>query len=455
MSAEPEVNGRVELLELCRRVVAAAGPGEQVEAFAARSRRVNVRAYRGEVEAFTSAETAGIGVRVIADGRVGFAHAGTLDPASVLEVLAEARDNRTFAEPDPWAGLVEPDGVPEPVLDLVDPGLGAFTHERRIALAVDLERAVIRRDPRITGVRIASYGDGYGEAAIASTTGIERWGEGTSAWLSVTALASDGTETHVGGGVDVGRGPDELDVEATAADAVERATRLLGARRTASRRLTVVLDRRVAASVLGVVAGMLSGERVVKGRTPFRDRMGEVIASPLLTLVDDATDPASLGADSFDGEGLATRRSLLIDGGVLRAFSHNGYTARRLGTRSTASAVRGYASTPGVGALALAPSPGTASLEEMVAGVGDGILVQSVTGLHSGVNAVSGDFSVGAEGLLIRGGALAEPVREVTIASTLPRMLQGIIAMGADVERLPGGDTAVSMVIDEMSLSGE
>ena len=198
----------------------------------------------------------------------------------------------------------------------------------------------------------------------------------------------------------------------------------------------------------------MTGDRVLKGRSPFADRLGETIASPLLTLVDDPTDPASLAADSHDGEGLACRRNPLIVDGVLQQFLHNAYTARRAGTVSTGSAARGYRSTPGVGCGALAVRPGSGTLDELVAGVGQGLLVDSMTGFHSGVNAVSGDFSVGAEGRYIRAGEIAEPVREVTIASTLQRMLLGISAVGADLEWLPSGTGSVSLVIDDVALGG-
>jgi PmbA protein len=229
---------------------------------------------------------------------------------------------------------------------------------------------------------------------------------------------------------------------------------MLGATQPASARLTVVLDRRVAADFLSIVGGMLTGEVVLKKRSPFADRMGETIASPLLTLVDDATNALSLGADTHDSEGLATRPTSLIDNGVLAAFLHNSYTGRRSGSGTTASAVRGYSSTPTVGCLALVPSVGTKSLDDLVSDVGEGLLVQSVAGLHSGVNPVSGDFSVGAEGIMIRSGSLAEPVREITIASTLQKMLLDIVAVGGDLEWLPGGDAGVSLVIRDVALSG-
>ena len=443
-----------DLLELATRLAARARDSEQVEAFVSKGRQFTVRAYDGDVESLTSAEAAGIGVRVIKGGRQGFAHAGTLDASAIDEVIADARDNLEFGEPDQWFALAEPDGVRPPDLQLWSEELATMAPDRKVSMALDLERLVKEGDPRITGVRTAIWGDSVGEVAIATSTGVAAWSQGSSCYVMVQSLAADGNETQTGYGVDVGRAPGEIDLGATAADAVDRATRMLGAKQPPSARLTVVLDRRVAADFLSIVSGMLTGEVVLKRRSPFADRLGETIASPLLSIVDDATNPQSLGSDTHDGEGLATRPTTLIDAGALKAFLHNSYTGRRSGSGTTASAVRGYSSAPSVGCLALIPTIGTKSLDELIADVGEGLLVHSVAGLHSGVNPVSGDFSVGAEGMMIRNGALAEPVREITIASTLQKMLLDIAAVGGDLEWLPGGDAGVSLVIRDVALSG-
>ena len=189
-----------------------------------------------------------------------------------------------------------------------------------------------------------------------------------------------------------------------------------------------MFDPLVTRSVLGVLSSAFNGEMLLKGRSMFAGREGETIAAPIVTLVDDPTDPRAFGAATHDSEGVPTRRNELIAGGVLRGFLHNVYTghARRV-RHSTGSAVRGgYASAPGVGVRALTLRPGTRSPEELMASVPEALYVQSVSGLHSGTNPVSGDFSVGADGLMVRDGAFAEPVREVTIASTLQRMLLDI-----------------------------
>jgi len=211
----------------------------------------------------------------------------------------------------------------------------------------------------------------------------------------------------------------------------------------------------VTTSFLSVLAATLSGEAVLKGRSFFADRLGETVAAAAVTLVDDPTVPDAYSASPFDAEGLASRRNVLIEGGVLRGFVYNTYAGRRAGVPSTASAVRaGFKSTPGVGCRALSLAPGTRSPEAIYAEVGDGLLVTGVSGLHSGVNPVSGDFSVGAEGLLIRDGRPVEPVREITIASTLQRMLQEIVAVGDDLEWLPSMAAGTTLAIGGMSMSG-
>ena len=442
------------LLALAKRVAAQARPGEELEVFVANGRSTSVKAYGGEVEAFTSAQSMGIGIRVIADHRQGFAYAGTLDPDVIASTLADARDNVRYGEPDEALALARPDGVAPVEHDLWCPALVEFPDARKIDLAIELERRVKGADPRIAGVRIASFSDSAGESAVATSTGIAVSSRATFCSLSVTALARDGDETTVGGGYDLAREPGPLDLDKAAADAVLRATRMLGARQPRSQRVAIYLEPRIAATIFGIVGGTLCGDAVIKRRSPFADRVGQQIAAPSITLVDDPTDPRSFSADSHDGEGLACRRTVLIHDGTLKGFLHNSYTARRAGTSSTASAVRGTRSTPGVGAVALALSPGERSAEQILAGIDLGVFVQSFSGLHSGVNPISGDFSVGVEGLMIRNGALAEPVREATLGSTIQRLLTDIAVVGGDVEWLPGGSSACSVVIDDVTLSG-
>lgn len=444
-----------DLGDIADLVVGWAGDGEDVEVVVGRGRHTEVRAYDGDVESLSSAESMGVGIRVVADGREGFAHAATFDPDVLADTLADARDNASFATPDPHVGLAVPDGVVVPDIDLFRPSLLAVPTEQKVETALALEAAVKDADPRISGVDSAEFVDAMGESCVASTTGIRSESSSTACYVAVSCLATEDDLTQTGFGFSVGRELDDLVPDDAVTDAVRRATRLLGATKPASTRTTIVLDPYVTAQVIGIVGATLSGEAVTKGRSPFADRLGEEVASPLVTLVDDPTNPLAYTASATDGEGLASRRNPLITDGVLQRFVHNARSARRAGTTSTGNAVRGgFKSTPGVGCRALSLAPGELDQAALLRQVGDGVLISSVIGMHSGVNPVSGDFSTGAEGLRITGGEEGAPLREFTIASTLQRMLRDVEAVGSDIDWLPMSAAGVSLVIRDVTISG-
>ncbi len=446
-----------ELIDIARRIAAAARDGEDVEAYVVRSRDTDVEVYGGEVESLTTAGVEGVGVRVVSGKRQGLAWAGSLDPDVVDETLRDARDNAEFGEPDEFVGVASPadvDGVRPPALDLWREELFSLPTEEKVRFALDLERATKACDARVRNVESASYGDGSSEVALANSLGVEAVARRTTCAASSVAIADDGSGVQTAYGFAAGRAPADLDLDSIARDAATRACRLLGARPLTGRRLPVILDPLVTRSFLGVLSSAFNGETMLKGRSLFAGRVGDAVAAPSVVIVDDPTDARALGASPFDGDGVPTRSNVLVDHGVLRGFLHNVYTGRRSGEGTTASATRGFASTPGVGVRALRLEPGKKDPDAIMRAAGDAFYVQSVSGLHSGTNPISGDFSVGADGLMVRGGEFAEPVREVTIASTLQRMLLDIVEIGADLVFLPGAVAGVTLLIGEMTLSG-
>jgi PmbA protein len=378
------------------------------------------------------------------DGRTGASSAGAFDEVSWREVLAEARENATFGTPDEYAGLAEPDGVAIVEQKLWDDDLAQFPTDKKIEIAKELERLVLAEDSRIR-IDDVNYSDGSTEEASATTLGIRSSSRSNSCYATVSVLVDDNGETQTGWAYALGDSPLVFDLPAAARKAAERATRLLGAVKPASKVTTVVLDPMVTAQFLGIIGSTLNGESVSKGRSIFADRIGELVASPLVTLVDDPTDSRSYYARETDGDGLAARRNVLLENGVLKMFVHDAYSARRMNTKSTGNAG---------GCVALQLTPGTKTQEELIAGISEGVLIDSVQGLHSGVNPVSGDFSTGASGLMIRDGKTAEPVREFTIASTLQRMLLDVKEIGCDLDWLPMRATGVSLVITGVTMSG-
>ena len=291
-----------DLLALADRVAGWAGAGEDVEVYVARGTETEVRAYDGQVESLTSATSAGIGIRVVVDHRLGFAWAGSLDESVLGETLAEARDNARFATADEHVRLAVPDGVEAVPVDLWDEALASVPTARKVELALALEAQARAADPRIRQVDAADYGDVASETALVSTTGIRSSSRKTSGYLSVGVIAGEGEASQTGGGYSVGRGFEELDPARACDDAVTRAVRLLGATKGPSGRSTVVFDRRMATTLLSIVSSALSGEAVAKGRSFFAGRIGEQVGHPGLTLVDDPTDPRAYGAAAYDAE---------------------------------------------------------------------------------------------------------------------------------------------------------
>ncbi|HUV57372.1 MAG TPA: TldD/PmbA family protein [Acidimicrobiales bacterium] len=448
-----------ELLELAERILEAATGSEEIEVYLSSGIDTEVQAYQGEIEQLSSATSSGVGIRVLRESvggaQVGTAWAGSLGDEAIFDALREARDNVRFATEDEFLAFARPDGVPAVELELSDSRVLTTSIDDKIAMAIELERMVRSGDSRIRQVDSANYSDYVAEAAILSTTGIRATYARSGAFVSVEAIATDGDDDQTGWGLSAGRAPSDLDLAVAAADAISRATRMLGAVKPKSMKTTAVFDPRNAATLLSIIGGALSGEAVIRGRSFFANRLGETVASAQFTLLDDPTDPRHFAASVFDGEGLACRRNLMIEAGELRGFVYDTVSARRAGTVSTGSAIRGgIAGSPSAGCRALQLAPGGLSQDQIIASVGEGIYVESLMGIHSGVNPISGDFSVGVTGRIIRDGQLAEPVREVTVASTLQRMLLDVSHVGNDVEWLPGNSAGQTIAIGEIAVSG-
>lgn len=441
-----------DLGDLCRAAVEAAEAGEAVEAYAEESRRTEASALRGEVEGLEFSESRGVGVRVIREARLGYAWAADPDADDIREIVRRARENSALAAADEHNVLPEPASW-TPIPELFREASAAVPTEEKTRLALALEARAISRDPRVTKIDEAQVGDAVSRVAIASTTGVAAEYRRTDAWCLAVTLAVEGDETQTGFSYRIARGLDELDWEAVADEAVERGGRMLGAAKPATARVPVVLDQFAAMSFLGVLAGGLSADAVQKGRSLFAELVGEGVGSDLFTLVDDGTTIEGPGAAPFDDEGVPSGRTELFTKGVLNGFLHNAYTAHKGGAASTGNGKRGYRSPPGVGTSNFYLDAGETSRDELLRRAEGGVLIQDVSGVHSGANPISGEFSVGATGLRISGGTLGEPLREMTIASTLPEMLKAITGVGDDLRFFSSVGTP-SVLIGEMTLAG-
>ncbi len=444
-------------LALARAVVRRARSKEDLEAFALHSTDTRIAVHGGELDSLSSAGSRGVGVRVIDQGRLGYAYTAEVTEAGLDDVVEQARANAVLSTPDE-ANLL-PGSSPAPdVGGLVDGSFDEVSVEEKLELALELEAtALAHEDVRTCGM--VRYADSITRAAIASTNGVEREVERTDAWAFAQAIATREGSSQTGMGLTLGGGPRSLDVVAAGTEAAGRAARLLGARKPASGPTTVVFDPYVAAQFLGVLAGALGADAVLKGRSMFADRIGDAVGAPIVTLVDDGLREGAPGTSPWDGEGVPQQRTELIAGGTLQTFLHDTWTAARTGggIASTGNASRsGYASLPSLAPTNLYLEPGGASGESVIRGVAEGVYVQDVMGLHSGANPISGQFSVSFSGLMIRDGEFAEPIAEAAVSSTIPDILRGIEAVGSDLRFYPfGGSLGGSTLrIREMSVSG-
>jgi PmbA protein len=447
----------VTLEDAARRAVEAAqsAGATDADAWAEESTSRRVRVYAGEVESLSDAGGRGIGVRAFAGARSGYAYGTDLSEDGVVEVARAAREAADLADEDEHEGLPDELGSSD-VNGLASAEFDNWSTERVVELALAVDRAA-RAPAGVTQVENSVYSDARGSVALANSRGFAASYSATQAWAYSSAFAGEGADLMTGIGVGTGRDPAVLDPEAIGTEAADRALALVGARQPESRRCPVVLDAFVAASFIGFIGSMLSADAVQRGRSLFAGREGDEVADPALRLTDDGVDPDGPSSAPFDGEGTPTGRTGLIDGGRLLGFLYDTRTARRAGRATTGNASRGsYRTPPSVGTTNLVVNAGELDLAGLMAEAGEGLYVTDVAGLHSGVNPVSGTFSVGASGRLIENGEPGRPVRELTIASDLVSMLTAVRAVGSETRWVPFGGSvkAPPVLVAEMAVSG-
>jgi PmbA protein len=446
------------LIELAKSAVetALAAGASDAEAYASEESGREVRVHGGTVESLTAATHRGVGIRAWRGGRVGFAYGTDLSEAGISAIAAKAAEAAALADEDEFATPPRPAAGAQ-VAGLSDPTVSEWSSAKCVELALAVERAALEADSRIAGVEQAVYADSADRVAISSSTGVAGEFEATSCFAYLQALAESDGGRETGLGFDLARGPAGLDPEAIGSEGADRAVAMIGAAKPPSRACPVVLDPTVAASFVALIGGAVGAGSVQRGRSPFAGRIGEEVASEALVLHDDGLDPDGANSSPFDGEGVPRRRTALIEEGRLRTYLYDTYTGRRGDAASTGNAGRGgYRSLPSVAASNLLVAPGALSFADLLREAGEGVYVTDVAGLHSGVNPVTGVFSVGASGRTIEGGELGAPVREFTIASDLVSMLRAVRGAGVEARWVPFGGSVRTppLLIGEMTIGG-
>lgn len=431
----------------------AAQAAVEAEVYLRAATATSIRIQDQEVDQFSLADSRGAGIRVVKDGKVGYAYTEDLSGEAMLRTLEAAITNAGLIPESKGATLAAFAG--ETVeLGLHRPDLAAIAVPVKIEKAKALERIAKAADPRIKNVTSTMYSDTHGFVRIASTAGLDRSYQSSLAWLATVPLLHEGGQNKNYYQVKAARDFDALDPEALAREGVQRAAEKLGAREPQSGAYPILIQPDPMGDLLQVFSGIFSGKLAQEGKTLLKDRVGEAIASGVVTIVDDPLNVDGYGARPFDDEGCPSQVVRLVEGGVFKGFLHNAETARRAGVASTGHAARGgYKGTVEVAPSNLYLAPGERSPEAILAEFDQAIIVTEVTGLHAGANAISGDFSLQAQGFWWEGGERS-PIHNFTISGNFYTLLEGISEVARDLEWFTSGIGAPSVLVKELAIAG-
>lgn len=429
------------LLDEARRLVV------DLEVLGSLQRELRINAQDGKAGETTVSTRGGVGLRVVTGGRVGYASTEDLAEESLAWALSEAIENASLQK---GGGAALPAGEALGRHDLLDEGLSGSVAEKR-DMALSLE-ASLRRDERVQAVQYALYAESQGETVIGSTRGVDGSYRDGGAMMVSSVVMREGASVKQGFEQEAANDFHQLDPGRTALRAIEGLGRLLGARPLTTGRRRAVFEPRVVGTLLRLLVYALSGKTLAEGKSALAGKLGQRIAADLLTIVDDPTLPGGLASRPFDSEGTRSRRTVLVERGVLRSFLHNTDTAARTGQETTGHAHRSYSGTLGVAPTNLILEPG--------AGIapGDGVLVTDLMGVHAGANPITGDVSVQAMGLETVGGETF-PVDDFAVSFNLFELLRRVEEVGDDSETRPlmGGGAVVvpSIAVPDVSFAGK
>jgi PmbA protein len=410
----------------------------------------------GSPEENTCGVMGGISLRCVAkDGRQGLAFSNMSDGVSLRDLMEWSYANCAASEPDEGVSLFGgPASFDETPLELFDESMaGAANGKFRMKICEEMNEIAGSHDPRVVSVRSSAWSHGMGVSFYASTEGISFWRRGTNASCGVSVVMKDGDAFEIGAHGRVERFMSDLDAPVIAKTAVERTLRVLGGRPVPTGKYTLMLEPEVSACLMDEIGDMFCASEVHKGRSLMAGRLGNEVAGKSVTLEDDARIPRKLGTSAVDAEGVPTGHTVLIDGGIARAYMYNLQHAAKDGVKSTGNASRGFAGLPDVSASNLVLRPGTETPESLMKNVRRGVFVTELMGLHT-INSVTGDFSLGAKGVYIENGELRGPVAGITIADNLMDFLKKIISVGNDLTFF-GSTGAPTVIVEGVAIAGE
>jgi PmbA protein len=438
---------------------ALAGGATDAECTISEGEEFSVSVRMQEVENLKEAGSRGAGIRVLTGEkgaqRAGSSYTSDLSPEGIEKMVKAALELAKITSVDPFGGLPEASelGKLEGDLKLYDDAIAKMTTEWKIDQAMRAEKAAFDFDRRIQLSEGASFDSHIGRRIFANSRSFLGSYRTSSCSLSVVPVAKQDGAMERDYWHTSARNSGRLESpESVGRIAAGRAIRRLNARKVPTQKVPVIFEPRTAGQLLGDIFGAVNGSAIYRHASFLAGKLGEKIASDALTVVDDATIPGLFGTTPFDDEGVASRRTMVIERGVLKSYLLNTYSARKLSLKTTGNASRGITGNAGIGPGNFFIEAGALASADIIASIPSGLYVTELIG--GGANTVTGDYSSGAAGLWIEDGKLTFPVSEITIAGTMQQMLQGIEQVGSDLE-FRGSIAAPTILIREMTISGQ
>ena len=410
---------------------------------------------QGQVNNYTVNSTRGLSLRGLYQGKMGYAATEAFDDEAVAQLVRGVKESAALIE-DEDVQEIYPGDAEYPALDQYNPALDQVPEARKLQFVLDLEKCAKEKDPRIVQLTYDMLSTTSGQTRIANSYGLNLSFRDNLAVAVANALAKEGDRVSTGTGFAISRDFEALSVEKIAGEAVEEALFMLHAAPVPSGTYRAIIHSRCMPDLLGVFSDVFSAENAQKGMSLLAGKEGEVIAAPCVTLMDDPLLPGGLASRPFDAEGVAARPKAVIENGRLTTLLHNLKTARKAGVKTTGNAAKGgYAGTVEVAPSNFYLKPGEKSLEQLTAEMGEGLVITDVSGLHAGANAISGDFSLIAQGYTVKNGRKDQPVERITVAGNFYQLLKNIRAVGSDL-CFPGSSMgSPSVDVGEIAVAGK
>lgn len=427
--------------------------GIEAEAYLLYNRELSVDVREGQVETLKEAEEIGMGIRVFNQSRMGFAYSSDLSAPAVAEAVQNAIDISVYTSADPFNQLPQP-VASYPALAIYDDFIAATSLADKIEIARETERIARAYDPRIKLVERAGYEDSESLSIIMNSRGLAATARGNAAAVYISLLAQEDNDSQTGFSMMIKRKIADLSPTEVGQEAARRAIRSLHAKSIPSGYLPCIMEPYVVTRFMALLAPSLQGDAVLKGKSRYAGRIGEQVAAPMVTIEDNALLEDGVASFPFDGEGVPVRNTVLIKDGCLQAFLYDSYSGRKAGASSTGNGLRAsFRTLPSVGTSNFIMRPGASSPEELIKDLETGLMITEVMGMHT-ANPISGDFSLGAAGMMIKNGQIMQAVRGITIAGNLHHLLQDIEAIASDL-RFYGAKAAPSIRLNKISVAGE